>query len=84
VRVHICTCESVGMHFFWTFFGSFFLFVDLYFFHIPRQVKGPVVVCVGLRRCGEDTISSESEEGALQRNVASLNLTEGLDLWYFM
>jgi hypothetical protein len=105
--------------------GSVVVCVGLiFFFLIHRQVKGPVVVCVGLRRGGVDTSSSEheeghtalqraqrtsrkedfeeravtstnfeeravkptdfEEEGALQRNVSSLNLTEGLDLWYFM
>ncbi len=84
VSTYMCTYNmNVLVCIFFDLFGHFFFFADL-FFHIYRQVKGPVVVCVGLRRCGEDSISSESEEGALQRNVASLNLTEGLDLWYFM
>ena len=42
------------------------------------QASGPVIVCVGLRRC------SDEADGLLERNVASLGLTEGLDLWYFM
>mmetsp|Transcript_49120 Transcript_49120/g.154197 ORF Transcript_49120/g.154197 Transcript_49120/m.154197 type:complete len:404 (-) Transcript_49120:47-1258(-) len=50
--------------------------------HVPiihyTQVKGPVVVCVSLRRF------SEEEEGQLEANVRSLGLEEGLDLWYFM
>jgi hypothetical protein len=42
------------------------------------QASGPVVVCVGLRRC------SDEDDGMLERNVKSLGLTEGLDLWYFL
>ena len=42
------------------------------------QASGPVVVCVGMRRC------SDEADGMLERNVRSLALTEGLDLWYIM
>ena len=43
-----------------------------------KQVTGPVVVCVGMRRGNDET------DGLLDRNVLTLNLTEGLDLWYFV
>ena len=43
-----------------------------------EQVTGPVVVCVGMRRGNDET------DGLLKRNVLTLNLTEGLDLWYFV
>lgn len=43
-----------------------------------RAARGPVVVCVSLRR------ASNEQGGALETNVATLGLTEGEDLWFII
>lgn len=43
-----------------------------------RALRGPVVVCVSLRR------ASKEQGGALEKNVATLGLTEGDDLWFII
>eukprot|EP01052_Picozoa_sp_SAG31_P000506 SAG31_NODE_15_length_37942_cov_32.078297_11_plen_88_part_00 len=57
--------------------------------------KLPVVVCVTRRRksclasvdaksSGSDANTTSGSDGALERNVNSLGLQEGVDLWYFV
>lgn len=53
----------------------------------PRQ-PGPVVVCVSpraseKRKRGGASAYEEQHDGDLRANVATLGLTEGLDLWFF-
>ncbi len=43
-----------------------------------QEAQGPVVVCVSKRRFSDDL------DAELLKNVATLGLTEGHDLWFFI